>query len=289
MRYIYILLFIFSSLRAFNVEIPTEEVSNGRTAILIFKKEKNVTYQKLLVGKRSYKIFQHPRDERKLYALLPESYYKKPATQKVKVVYTKDKKKMSKTLLFKVVDGKYKKETIHVQKSKVNPTSKKVKKRTAKEYAQAMKIYGTISPKNYVTSPYIIPLHSKITSEFGKARVYNDTLKGYHSGTDFRAKMGTPIIASNDGKVVLATNRFYSGNSIIIDHGQGIYTCYYHLSKFKVKKGDMVKRGELIGLSGDTGRITGPHLHFSARVGGLQVDPLQLVKLLNKNLYGEKI
>jgi len=288
-RYFYLLIFIISSLRAFNVEIPKAEVSNGRTAILIFKKEQNIKYKKLVVGKRSYKIFTHPTDSKKLYALLPESYYKKPATQEVKVVYIKDKKSMSKTLLFKVVDGKYKKETIHVQKSKVNPRSKKVKQRTAREYAQAMKIYGRATPKNYATTPYIVPLNSKITSDFGKARVYNDTLKGYHSGTDFRAKMGTPIIASNDGKVVLATNRFYSGNSIIIDHGQGIYTCYYHLSKFKTKKGDMVKKGEVIGLSGDTGRITGPHLHFSARVGGLQVDPLQLVKLLNKNLYGEKI
>ena len=287
MRYIYIFLFLFSSLGAFNVEIPKETVSNGRTGILMFNKEKGVQYQKIVVGKQSYKIFKHPTDAHKLYVLLPESYYKKPSKQKVQIIYTKNAKKKSKVLYFKVEDGKYEKETIHVQKSKVNPTDKKVKARTAKEYAQAMKIYNTITPKNYVRSPYIVPLDSKITSAFGIARVYNDTLKGYHSGTDFRAKIGTPIIASNDGKVVLAQNRFYSGNSIIIDHGEGIYTCYYHMSQFKVKKGAMVKKGEVIGLSGDTGRITGPHLHFSTRVGGLQVDPLQLVKLLNKNLYGD--
>jgi len=285
MRYIYIFLFLFSSLGAFNVEIPKETVSNGRTAIFMFNKEKGVQYQKIVVGKQSYKIFKHPTDAHKLYVLLPESYYKKPSIQEVKIIYTKNAKKKSKILYFNVVDGKYEKETIHVQKSKVNPTDKKVKARTAKEYAQAMKIYNTITPKNYVRSPYIVPLDSKITSAFGIARVYNDTLKGYHSGTDFRAKIGTPIIASNDGKVVLAQNRFYSGNSIIIDHGEGIYTCYYHMSQFKVKKGDMVKKGEVIGLSGDTGRITGPHLHFSARVGGIQVDPLQLVKLLNTEIY----
>ncbi len=91
----------------------------------------------------------------------------------------------------------------------MNPQSKVVKERTAKEYAEAMKIYGKVTAKNYVSSAYIVPLESKITSDFGKARVYNDTLKGYHSGTDFRAKIGTPIIASNDGKVVLAENRFY--------------------------------------------------------------------------------
>lgn len=285
MRYIYTLLFLVSSLLAFKVEIPKETVSNGRTAIFLFNKEKGVKYQKIVVGKRSYKIFNHPTDSQKLYALLPESYYKKPSAQKVKIIYTQSGKKSLKVLNFKVVDGKYAKETIHVSKSKVNPTAKKVKERTAKEYANAMKIYGTITPRNYVSTPYIVPMHSKITSPFGIARIYNDTLKGYHSGTDFRAKIGTAIIASNDGKVVLAKNRFYSGNSIIIDHGEGIYTCYYHMSKFKVKKGDMVKKGEVIGLSGDTGRITGPHLHFSARVGGIQVDPLQLITLLNKNLY----
>ncbi len=285
MRYIFVLLFLISSLTAFNFEISNSTITNGRTAIIVFNKEKNVQYDKLLMGKKSFKIFNHPLNSEKMYALLPVSYYKKPTTQKVDVVYRKSNEKLSKTLFFKIEDGKYQKETIEVQKSKVNPKSEAVKKRTAKEYAQAMKIYGTITSKNYVKSEYIVPMDSKITSSFGKARVYNSTLNGYHSGTDFRAKVGTPIVASNAGKVVLARDRFYAGNSVIIDHGQGIYTCYYHLSEFKVKEGDMVSKAQVIGLSGDTGRITGPHLHFSARVGGLQVDPLQLISLLNENLY----
>ena len=275
------------SILALEVETPTRTISNGRTAIVFLEKEKGLSFLKLQDGKRSYKIFQNPKEISKMYALLPQNYYNKPAKHKVKLLYVQNKKKRTKELVFDVVDGKYAKETIHVQKSKVNPKSKAVKKRTAKEYAEAMKIYATYTKKNYVSSAFIVPLESKITSDFGKARVYNDTLKGYHSGTDFRAKVGTPIIASNDGKVVLVQNRFYSGNSIIIDHGQGVYTCYYHLSKFKVKSGTMVTKGQLLGLSGATGRITGPHLHFSARVGGLQVDPLQLVELLNKNLYGD--
>jgi len=285
MKYITALLFFISSLAAFNFNISDSTITNGRTAIIIFDKEKSVNYEKLVVGKRSYRVFNHPLNSKKMYALLPVSYYKKPTTQKVEIFYKKSNKKLSKTLFFKIEDGKYPKETIEVQKSKVNPKSKEVKQRTAKEYAEAMKIYGIVTPKNYVRSKYIVPMDSKITSSFGKARIYNSTLNGYHSGTDFRAKIGTPIIASNDGKVVLAQNRFYSGNSIILDHGQGIYTCYYHMSEFSVQEGDMVRKGEVIGLSGDTGRITGPHLHFSARVGGLQVDPLQLITLLNENLY----
>ena len=285
MKYILVIVFCVSSLIAFNFDISNSTISNGRTTIIIFEKEPDLKYSKLVVGKRSYKIFTHPKDKNKMYALLPVSYYKKPMTQKVEVFYTKSDQELSKTLFFKIEDGRYKKETIEVQKSKVNPKSEAVKQRTAKEYAQAMKIYGTTTSKSYVKSEYIVPMDSKITSSFGKARIYNSTLNGYHSGTDFRAKIGTPIVASNDGKVVLARDRFYAGNSIIIDHGEGIYTCYYHLSKFNVKEGDIVSKAQVIGLSGDTGRITGPHLHFSARVGGLQVDPLQLITLLNENLY----
>ena len=151
-----------------------------------------------------------------------------------------------------------------------------------------MKIYRSVSDKSYIKSKFIMPMQSKITSSFGKARIYNDTLNGYHSGTDFRAKMGTPIVASNDGVVALVKKKFYSGGTVIIDHGEGIYTCYFHMSKFSVKKGQKVKKAQEIGLSGQSGRVTGPHLHFSARVSGVQVDPLQLISLLNENFFKDK-
>jgi len=170
----------------------------------------------------------------------------------------------------------------------VNPKALKVKKRISKEYSEAMKIYRSVSDKSYIKRKFILPLESNVTSAFGTARVYNGSLKGYHSGTDFRAKMGTPIKASNDGKVVLVKKRFYSGGTVLLDHGEGIYTCYFHMSKFNVKKGELVKRGKILGLSGKSGRVTGPHLHFSARISGVQVDPLQLISLLNNDLLKGK-
>jgi len=287
MKFIYLFIFLVSSLFSFSVNISDSNIANGKTALLEFDKENDISYEKLVVGKKVYKIFTNPLDENKAYVLLPISYYEKPNRKKVKLHYKQKSKEKIKILFFNVKDGAYKKETIKVQKSKVS-LNKKDKKRASKEYAQAMKIYNTTNKKSYINQKFIVPLDTKITSDFGKARVYNDTLKGYHSGTDFRAKVGTPIIASNDGIIVLAKNRFYSGNSIIIDHGQGIYTCYYHMSEFLVKQGDKVKRGDVLGLSGSTGRVTGPHLHFSARVGGLQVDPLQLIELLNNNLIKGK-
>ncbi|MCF6340740.1 MAG: M23 family metallopeptidase [Sulfurimonas sp.] len=283
MKLLFVLVLFVSSLFSFSIELSDSTIANGKTVLLEFSKDKNIKYDKIIIGKKKYKIYDNPIYKEKAYVLLPMSYYEKPSEKKVEIFYTENKDKKKRVLIFRVKDGKYEKEKIKVQSSKVN-LRKEDKKRASKEYAEAMKIYRTSTKKSHISKEFIVPMKSKITSDFGKARVYNDTLKGYHSGTDFRAKIGTPIIASNDGIVVLAKDRFYSGNSVIIDHGQGIYSCYYHMSKFDVKKGNIVKRGESLGLSGDSGRVTGPHLHFSFRVGGEQVDPLQLIKLININL-----
>ncbi|NPA60643.1 MAG: M23 family metallopeptidase [Epsilonproteobacteria bacterium] len=284
MRYI-ILSFLFTlSLFALNVDIKSLNVDNGRSTILELKKENGIKYQKVIFGKKAFKIYKHPTKKDKFYVLIPVSYYAKSGKKKLKLIYTEKQKQKTKTLFLNVKNGNYKKEQIKVSSSKVNPKGKKVKKRIAKEYAQAMKTYRHITNKSYISSNFILPIDSFITSDFGKARVYNSTLKGYHGGTDFRAKVPTPIKASNDGVVVLVKNRFYSGGTVVIDHGHGIYTCYFHMSKFDVKEGEMIKKGEIIGLSGATGRITGPHLHFGVRVNGVQVDPLQFIKLLNTKI-----
>ena len=293
MRFLLVLVLLVSSAFSLEYFINSKQTTNARTQYVELDKKINIKYDKILIKKRVYPIYKHPIKKDKFYALIPMSYYQKPNTKKVEIVYSlvtdKGLREKKEPILIQIKDADYKKEKIQVQKSKVNPKSKNVKSRTAKEYKEAMAIYGHYSNKSYIKKKFILPMESKITSDFGKARVYNDELKGYNSGTDFRAKIGTDILASNDGKIVLVQNRFYSGNSVIIDHGQGIYTCYYHMSEFKVKRGDMVKQGQVIGLSGDTGRVTGPHLHFSARVAGIQVDPLQLIELLNKNLLGSTI
>ncbi|MBL0708420.1 MAG: M23 family metallopeptidase [Sulfurimonas sp.] len=284
MKYFLLLALLTSQLFSLNISLHNSSVANGKTAIIELKKEKNLNYIKILIGKKKLTIYKHPSKKELFYALIPINYYKKPTKLKVEIVYKENKIQKIETVFLKVIDAKYKKESIKVQKSKVT-LGKKDRKRASREYSEAMSIYKHSTKKSYISSKFIAPMKSKITSPFGKARIYNNILNGYHSGTDFRAKVGTPIIASNSGKVVLVKDRFYSGGSVVIDHGQGIYTCYFHMSKFDVKKGEIVEKGELIGLSGKSGRVTGPHLHFSARVNGQQVDPLQLIKLLNNNLF----
>jgi murein DD-endopeptidase MepM/ murein hydrolase activator NlpD len=287
MRVLFFFVLFATSLFAFRFEIINQELANGKSALLKFPKEESIVYKDISVGKKHFKIFQNPLNANEYYALVPFSYYDKPASKEIKVHYLQKKQAKEQIVFIKLLSGKYKKETIHVDSSKVNPKAPAVKKRIAKEYKEAMRIYHTVTDRSYLREPFILPLQSKITSEFGKARVYNGLLKGYHSGTDFRAKVGTPIVAANDGRVALVKDRFYSGGTVVIDHGEGIYTCYFHMSKFDVKEGEMVKRGQKLGLSGKSGRVTGPHLHFAARVDGIQVDPLQLITLLNNNLLKE--
>jgi len=291
MKLFFLITLLFSNVLAFNianVEVSSYKIANGKTALLEFKRQEGIEYRSVKVGKKEFQVFSNPSKKSKKYVLIPFSYYESQGNKSLKIKYVEDKKIKSETLLLKVVDGKYAKEEIKVSSSKVNPRSKEVKKRISKEYSEAMKIYNTVTPISYISSAFIKPMNSKITSSFGKARIYNGSLKGYHSGTDYRAKVGTPIIAANDGKVVLVQKRFYSGGTVLLDHGEGIYTCYFHMSKFSVKKGAMVKRGDVIGLSGMSGRVTGPHLHFSARINGVQVDPLQLITLMNKNLLNNQ-
>jgi len=291
MQFILFFALLLSTLSAFDiskVEVLEHKVANGKTALLIFEPQKDIEYKSISSGKKEFQIFPHPHDSAKKYALIPFSYYAKRGNKTLYINYEEKKEPKKEKLFLKVVDGKYAKEEIKVSSSKVNPKSEAVKRRISREYNEAMKIYSTVTPKNYISRPFITPLQSKITSDFGKARVYNGSLKGYHSGTDYRAAVGTPVVAANDGKVVLVKKRFYSGGTVILDHGEGIYTCYFHMSKFHVKVGEMVQRGDILGLSGESGRVTGPHLHFSTRVNAVQVDPLQFIKIMNKNILKGK-
>ena len=127
---------------------------------------------------------------------------------------------------------------------------------------------------------FIDPLPGKaVGTPFGVRRIINDIPKNSHSGVDITADEGDPVKAPNDGVVILVDNQFFSGNSVVLDHGQGIYTMFFHLSKATVKYGQAVRKGDVVGLVGATGRATGAHLHWGVRVQGAKVDPLELTKL----------
>ncbi|HXT14895.1 MAG TPA: M23 family metallopeptidase [Gemmatimonadaceae bacterium] len=129
------------------------------------------------------------------------------------------------------------------------------------------------------TQPFLRPRPSKVTSRFGSGRVFNGRLSSSHLGIDYRGKVGEPIYAANRGVVALVAEFFLAGNVVYIDHGDGLMTAYFHMSQPEVAVGDTVERGQEIGLVGATGRVTGPHLHWSARFGALTIDPADLLSL----------
>jgi murein DD-endopeptidase MepM/ murein hydrolase activator NlpD len=126
---------------------------------------------------------------------------------------------------------------------------------------------------------FTAPAEAAISDVFGSQRIFNGKAQRPHYGLDFRVPTGTPVRAMNRGTVLLARFLYFEGNCVVIDHGQGLLTLYLHLSEFKVKEGDSVKGGQEIGLSGGTGRATGPHLHVAVRWQGTYLDPARLLQM----------
>jgi len=136
-----------------------------------------------------------------------------------------------------------------------------------------------VTPAREWDGKFTAPADAAISDVFGSQRIFNGQAQRPHFGLDYRVPTGTPVAAMNQGTVLLARFLYYEGNCVVIDHGQGLLTLYFHLSEFKVKEGEAVRRGQEIGLSGGTGRATGPHLHVAVRWQGTYLDPASLLRL----------
>jgi murein DD-endopeptidase MepM/ murein hydrolase activator NlpD len=139
--------------------------------------------------------------------------------------------------------------------------------------------FQTLSADREWKGSFARPVEAGISGVFGVQRVFNGTVQSTHQGLDFRVPPGTPVTAVNRGRIILARPLFFEGNCVVMDHGQGLLTLYLHLSKFLVKEGDAVEKGQPIALSGGTGRATGPHLHLAVRWQGVYLNPAGLLSL----------
>lgn len=128
-------------------------------------------------------------------------------------------------------------------------------------------------------SPFVRPVPGRITSTFGTRTIVNGQRRGRHIGVDLAGPVGTPIVAPNAGRVVLADDLFYTGNTVVVDHGGGLFSFFGHLSRVDVTPDQSVEAGDIVGAVGATGRVTGPHLHWSMRLNGARVDPLRILDL----------
>jgi hypothetical protein len=143
-------------------------------------------------------------------------------------------------------------------------------------------LFGKFREERLWEGAFICPVVGELSGAFGVSRIINGQPRSPHSGIDLRAKEGTPVLACNGGLVVLSRPLFFSGNSVILDHGWGFYSMYFHLSEVLVRDGERVAKETRLGRVGSTGRSTGPHLHWGIRMSGARVDPLSLLRLEDK-------
>ncbi len=185
------------------------------------------------------------------------------------------------TYAFTVLPKQFPTRRLTVDPALVEPPPSELE-RIERETARTNQIYASPSPAPLWAGTFMRPVGDPSNSRFGVRSIFNGRPGSPHTGADFLSGAGTPIKAPNAGRVRLAENLYFSGNTVIVDHGLGLFSLFAHLSAFNVKEGDEVGTGDLIGLVGATGRVTGPHLHWAVRASGARVDPLSLLEVLGE-------
>ena len=189
----------------------------------------------------------------------------------------------------KVEEGHFATENLTVKKQFVEPDPEQVARAEA-ETKRLREIFDRVTPKRLWEGPFRVPLDGEFKgTNFGRRRVLNGQPGSPHTGVDFPAPTGTPVHAAQSGRVVLAEPLYFSGNTVIVDHGLGIYTFYCHFSEIDAKVGESVKAGTVLGKVGATGRVTGPHLHWGLTVERARVNALDIVRVLGKGQFPARL
>ena len=177
----------------------------------------------------------------------------------------------------RVLEGRFETINLTLPEEKVSPSTENIL-RIEKE-ADLLNSIWQIDSERLWEGSFVFPLRNPLSTPFGTKRIINQGTISLHRGLDMEGRAGEEIHASNKGRVVLTEELFFGGNTVIIDHGQGIFTVYMHLSGFNVNLGDLVSKNDVIGFVGSTGRSSGPHLHFGVKVAGINANPVSLVGL----------
>jgi murein DD-endopeptidase MepM/ murein hydrolase activator NlpD len=263
--------------------LSSADVANGQITVLeinLRKLSPTAANPKVRFRQNTIALFQHPLKPSGIYCgLIGIPLSATPENAVIQLEWTDSRGRQAASIPLRILDGKYKKENLKVDPRHVTP-SKKNLERIKREKKEVRRIYSSSSETRRWFGSFKRPLASDTTSPYGTQRLFNGQHGSYHRGTDFRASIGTPVYASNSGVVRLAKNLFYSGNIVIVDHGINIFTLYAHLSGIQVKNSQQIARGQQIGLSGASGRVSGPHLHWAVKVNGIYVDPLQFLTVM---------
>jgi murein DD-endopeptidase MepM/ murein hydrolase activator NlpD len=262
------------------LRLSAPESSQGSLLLVEVKSTKPLAEVKGEWGERSVPFWQESGNSGEERGLLGVDLEKAPGKYELKVTgQTTSGEKVFCTAAVEVQEGRFATEKLHVGKQFVEPSPEQVK-RANEERQKLRDIFDRVTPERLWSGKFRVPLDGVSTGgNFGKRRILNGQPGSPHGGVDFPALTGTSVHAAQRGRVVLAEELFFSGNTVVIDHGLGIYTFYGHLSEMDVKVGDALESGSVLGKVGATGRVTGPHLHWGLTVERARVNPLQIVQL----------
>jgi len=264
--------------------LSAPESSQGSLLLIELKSTKALAEVQGDWGGRSVPIWREAADETQRKGLLAVDLEKPPGEYELKITgQTAGGEKISCNAMVTVRKGQFATERLHVGKQFVEPSPEQIK-RADEERQKLRDIFDRVTPERLWNGKFCIPLDGVTSgSNFGKRRILNGDPGSPHGGADLPGATGTPVHATQRGRVALAEELFFAGNAVVLDHGLGIYTFYAHLSEIGVKVGDTLEAGAVLGKVGVTGRVTGPHLHWGLTVERARVNPLLLVKLLGNS------
>lgn len=178
----------------------------------------------------------------------------------------------------RIVSGRFPSQTLRVDPAYVEPPPEE-SERIRKDQEKVARVWAAAPTPRGWSRAFRVPVNAPLRANFGARRMFNGKARSSHNGVDLSAAEGASVAAPAEGTVALAEDLYFSGGTVILDHGGGLFTTYFHMSRIDVRPGDRVAVGEPLGLVGATGRATGPHLHWGARLNGARVNPLDLLKL----------
>ncbi len=262
------------------LRLSAPEASQGSLLLIELKSAKPLAEVQGEWNERIVPLWQEGTDQGQRRGLLGVDLEKAPGEYELKVTgQTAGGERISCNVMVAVQKGQFATEKLQVEKQFVEPSPEQVK-RANEERQKLRDIFDRVTLERLWDGPFRIPLDGVTTGSIGKRRILNGNPGSPHGGMDLPGTTGTPVHAAQRGRVALAEELFFSGKTVVVDHGLGIYTFYGHLSEIDVKADDSLETGAVLGKVGATGRVTGPHLHWGLTVERARVNPLLLVKLL---------
>jgi murein DD-endopeptidase MepM/ murein hydrolase activator NlpD len=257
-----------------DVYLSSSNIPQGDLALIRVKGTNRETPQMTWMKKKINLVPNQKKTD--WYAFVSADLKAKPGKYSVQIKMHPSGRK--KEIGFKIMEKKYGIRRLTLPKKMVDLDAQTLK-RVRKESGKMKKLWVAPYAEPLWEGPFVRPVPGEVIGPFGRSSIINEQPRSPHSGVDLRAKRGTPIKTMNHGSVVLVGDHFFTGLTVVIDHGGGIQSMYFHLDEILVEVKQRVTKGEVIGLVGSSGRVTGPHLHLGVRVNGARVDPLGLTKI----------